>query len=843
MLPSRFAFGLLLACSTVAAAATDTPGVESGDWRTRLEWQGRWSTVERTSTAGGGSRYRFAAGGDGAPARERLVSEAGDQPRLRTGSDLFDGLFALALAEAASDSVDSITDGAFADGRPIPCACFETGEKWRYVWTRDISYSVDLALAYLDPPRATRSLFFKVSPARAGVAAPAELVAEDTGSGGSWPVSTDRVAWIHAATDVLRTLPQPEAARTEPRVRSVALAVLDQDREYAFDGRVGLYRGETSFLDWREQSYPAWTRDDARFVAESYSLSTNVLHYVALRDAAQLERRAGGPRAAELDGAAARLRTAINARFWRADRRLYASVLGPDLAPLPSADLLGLALAVVHGVADAAQARAILARYPVAPGGPPVIWPEQPGIPIYHNRAVWPFVTAYALQAARAARDVQRMSEYGESLVRGAALALSNMENFEFLSQRVAVDDGPLSGPVVNSPRQLWSVAGYVDAVVDTVFGVRVDGRGIAIAPAIPGALAARLFRPGETLALERLRVGNLTLNLTLQLPPQWSARDLLEAGPATLDGVAVPGPIVLPPGPEREVAVHVLLEARPGSARAREPAAPDHLEVAAGRGIALFAPRTPVVTSASRSGARVRLTVAGLDPGGRWQVYRDGVPRPTPAAGDVYIERLADPRRTHCYSVSQRSSDHESLPSPAVCLEGAASRRLLAAAGKADGGSLTTATVAATPDGAGGFVFRDWGAPADRLDAAFRAPADGLLRLVLHYENPSGPVNTGITAAVKRVEAVCGTGPAQPGTIVMPQLPHGTQGTSTGFVFTARRGDHCRIAIGDGFNMSYLAHFALYTGGRGGREGPWNRADVHAAQIDAIDLPLLARR
>ena len=52
----------------------------------------------------------------------------------------------------------------------------------------------------------------------------------------------------------------------------------------------------------------------------------------------------------------------------------------------------------------AAQA---LARYPHAPFGAPVIAPQQPGVPVYHNRAIWPFVTAYALKAAKKDVDIK----------------------------------------------------------------------------------------------------------------------------------------------------------------------------------------------------------------------------------------------------------------------------------------------------------------------------------------------------------------------------------------------------------------------------------------------------
>ena len=95
-----------------------------------------------------------------------------------------------------------------------------------------------------------------------------------------------------------------------------------------------------------------------------------------------------------------------------------------------------------------------------------MIWPQQPDTPIYHNRAMWPFVSAYALRAARTTKNAERIAFEMRSLMRGAAKAGSNMENYELTTQAVHFEDGKLSGPVVNSPRQLWSVAGYLDMVI-----------------------------------------------------------------------------------------------------------------------------------------------------------------------------------------------------------------------------------------------------------------------------------------------------------------------------------------------------------------------------------------
>ena len=81
----------------------------------------------------------------------------------RTGNLLFDGLYALAIHEAKLNSVSQIKDGAYNHGNPILLNAFQTGELWTYVWTRDLAYSVDLALAQFDPQRSVESLLFKTS--------------------------------------------------------------------------------------------------------------------------------------------------------------------------------------------------------------------------------------------------------------------------------------------------------------------------------------------------------------------------------------------------------------------------------------------------------------------------------------------------------------------------------------------------------------------------------------------------------------------------------------------------------------------------------------------------------
>ena len=715
---------LLALALTVAAPLHAAP---ADAWHTQLDWQGRQAALRRD---GAGFVLRGPEGTRSIPAPAW---------RADTASTLFDGLFAMAQDDLRRDAVARITDGAWNHGKPIPCECFIAGKQWPFVWTRDLSYSTDLALWRFDAPRARRSLAFKLSGVRVADAPRGLYVLQDTGSGGSWPISTDRVVWFLGARHLLDDA--AFAARTWRALRDT----LAQDRAYAFDARVGLYRGETSFMDWREQTYPGWTAHNVRFIAESYALSTNVLHFDALRLAARLARQHGDAvGAARYTRQAAALATAINRWFWNPQRGLYRSYLGPGDPPLPvdAYDLLGTTLAIVSGVAKGARASAALADYPTWPAGSPVIWPERASQPVYHNRALWPFVSAYALRAARVVRQPARIAHELRSLMRAAALAGSNMENFA-LPQLSSHLPGKLGGPVVDSRRQLWSVAGYLNAVVEGVFGLQSDGR---IVPEIPVSLVPTLFGTGDTITLHTPRQ-----TVILQRPATLAGNLLVEQRRAVrgattmlwLQAITVADPPLRAPTPE-------------------------------------FAPATPAPPVLQRDGAEWR--IASAMPATLWV---DGRAQ-AGAAARQWTLRASSARR--CLALTVREGGVDSLPSDPVCVGDSAH--------------------------VGGAWPRAWIAPAT---------GDYVLRLA--FENPHGPINTGITAAVKRITVRCGAAPPRTLPVVMPQ-GRGWQRSTTAH-FHAAAGARCSFALRQGFNMSFLAQAALYTGGEGGSTGPLNQARV----------------
>lgn len=787
-----------------------------------------------------------AARRDDLPTSPRVVTEVEGAPTLRSGHDLFDALYALALVEARENAVDAIRDGAFANNQAVPCGeggCFETGRRWTYVWTRDTAYATDLGLAPIDPTRVVNSLSFKLSERRDG----GDLqIVQDTGSGGSYPVSSDRVAWALGARAALRELEGEAYEAFRDRTLEALTHTIEHDRDVVFEAETGLYRGEQSFLDWREQSYPGWTQLDVIDVATSRALGTNVAHLVAIELAAALAAEVGdAARRDRYAGWGEALRAAIVDRLWLDDVGLFAATLPNTLDPAPGRryDLLGLAGAVIEGVATPEQARRVLASYPHYGPGAPVLWPQSQRVPIYHNRGEWPFVTAYWLAAARVARNDAVTDRMVGALMRGAALNLSNMENFEAWTGAPWLEDGTASGPVVNSQRQLWSVAGYLGMVQRVLFGLEPRRDGLAVAPWITAGLHRELFGEADRIVLNDypFRGRRVTVVVHLPSPPAPG-----EGGGYRVAGLAVDGealdasvggvvPLARLNGHSR---VDVSLERDPEAVAATltERDASDWRQI--------FAPRTPQILGLAADAGRVRLTLGlgGEEATGlALHVYRDGelVAANLPPTGLAWTDPDSDAAgpRTPCYAVeaSFMVSGNRSHRSRVSCWWGAAGERVSvvpATAFEAEGGVLV--------DEHGAPHHQAWGDAGHTLTARGYEPVQSGPHLVqVRYGNGAGPINTGIACGVKRVtvydegdDAVVATG-----ILVMPQLGDGSWGRWALSSFVPVALDAARTyrfvlsADARTANMSARTHFATYRG-TGGEGGPFERVNIAELRV-----------
>jgi len=381
-----------------------------------------------------------------------LKNDISTYPQLQSDIPLIDALYHLSLEETVMNKE--------ADGT------FRTGEAWPGVWTRDISYSILLAYAYLDPEMAKTSLMRKVRNNR---------IIQDTGTGGAWPVSSDRTTWAVAAWEIYKVTGDQEWLNT---IYPIVLNSVEDDLQTLKDEKNDLIKGESSFLDWRKQTYPVWMNGVDIF--ESRCLGTNAVHYQTYQILAEMSERMGQDGTA-YEQEAQKVKQAINELLWVEEAGYYGQYLygRQHLMLSPRSEALGEAHAILFGIADEARAQTIIKNTPIVDYGIPCIYPQIPGIPPYHNNGIWPFVQAYWNWACVKTKNVDGLEHGLAGLYRSAALFLTNKEN-------MVADNGDFRDTEVNSNRQLWSVAGNLAMVYRVFLGMDFQVEGLRFDPMVP---------------------------------------------------------------------------------------------------------------------------------------------------------------------------------------------------------------------------------------------------------------------------------------------------------------------------------------------------------------------
>lgn len=363
------------------------------------------------------------------------------------------------------------------------------GANWPTVWTRDIAYAAALGAALLEPEACRASLESRI---RDGV------VMQDTGTGGGWPVSTDRVIWAMGAWSLDTRLGDRKWLAW---AADVLIRTMEQDERF-MNARSPLHKGETSFLDWRDQSYPDWMTPAN--IGETYAFGTNVVHCISRIILAKMLRTLGRKDEAQRYALeAANLREAINKTFWSRANQAYGIFSTVDGFLDEHTDALATALAVMSGLAGDHAGQA-LAHLPRSPWGTPVFSPYKANKEAsYHNRAVWPFVEAYVLLAHAEMSNSEGCAFSLASLLRAAMAFGTNKENLH-------AQTGEAADTLLNSDRQLWSVTGMLGAFYYGLFGLRREGDSITFAPCVP-----RNFRGSHWLT--NLKIRDMVLDIHLK--------------------------------------------------------------------------------------------------------------------------------------------------------------------------------------------------------------------------------------------------------------------------------------------------------------------------------------
>lgn len=707
--------------------------------------------------------------------KSRAIEPLKDDLRVDSDSNMFNALFSMAIDEVKENSVSRIYDSAFGSMR---CDCFETGKKWNYVWTRDTAYSVNLSLAYVDPIRSMNSMLFKISNFRNQNNKTSQIV-QDTGSGGSWPVSTDRVTWALGAIELIKYLPKREKEQFAKKAYIALKNTVDTDRKVVFDKRSGLYNGEQSFLDWREQTYPKWVLKNLTHIAMSKTLSTNIAHYIALKSLNELGKVVGKSNY-KYEKFAEDLKDKINEKLWDRQKNLYSLMLTThlDQTKVGKYDLLGNSLAILHGIAKSSNQNNLLENYSMSKLSAPVIFPQDKNAPIYHNRATWPFVSSYALLAAKRQKQALIYNHLFNSLIYGSALNLSNMENFEFLSLKNYVHDYEKSGPVLNSQRQLWSVAGFISSYVDGIFGKEVRDNSIRFNPFITHGIKTNLLSSSSSIELKNFNFKSKFIDVKINLPKKFkfNKNAYFLKTKTLLNGKLLQRDFISYKDLKTNNIIEIFMD--------KSELSSSRISISNSN---IYSPQTPEIISFFKKNNKIKIQLKEF---GTYNVYKNNKVFIKNMKADFFEDFVNE--TTACYSVELVKYGNHSYHSEPKC-----------------------------------FWQNDY-VQLLPLKGSFNVKKSADYLLQVEYEN-NGDLSTGITASVKKVKIYEASHLIKEAYLI---LPH-SQGTrDSNFIsLNLKKDTSYKVHLSDFFNMSYFDHFQTYIY-RGGRSGEDNHAKLLSLKL-----------
>ncbi len=464
---------MMLAATAIGAGAQEIVSTSAYCWRGDSIVQGEYSAYAPSATkiiSNYGAQPHFFM-----PIEKEwtLKNDISSYPQLKTSNTLLNAVYNMGLDEM----INAVE----------PDTTLRTGKEWAGVWTRDVSYSIILSMAYMQPTASKVSLMKKVNSRG--------CIIQDTGSGGAWPVSTDRMIWAVAAYELYKVTGErswleycyPIIKRSMEDDLLVVYTDYDVSNVAQRGGALlpspGVARGETSFIDWREQSYPKWMQ--CADIYRSEAMGTNMVHAIALQVlesmATDLGHKDDAKRYAELRQ---QLISNIDQKFWMADKGYYGMyTYGRDFMILnPRAETLGESLSILYDIASADKQLSIIENNPTTPFGAAIFYPQISDMPSYHNNALWPWVGAmWALANAKMESENGTMQAIG-AIVRPAALFCTNKENFN-------LDNGDIATEL-NSSNMLWCLAGNLALTYRILFGIHFEEKGLEFKPFVPKALA-----------------------------------------------------------------------------------------------------------------------------------------------------------------------------------------------------------------------------------------------------------------------------------------------------------------------------------------------------------------
>jgi len=380
--------------------------------------------------------------------------------RLKNASPIMEQLWRIALSDVESNIVETEDGKYFGAGKNFGVVVF----------TRDISYSGVLGLNKLYPEimkqslRATRDVRLRL-----GFIVQKEYVLdnidvpwqpEEISEVGfvqkyhtnSYCRRTDDVVWLWCAFDLFSKHGTEEDWEW---VYKMGNKFFKEFYDPFFDPNDNLFYGQASFIDihnavHKATGYPQdWDLKDCILIK---SLSTNCLYVRGLEVMAAISEKFGYEKEAEKwEVRASYLRKAIRDNLLNSDGTFsYFKDKNGNLQPRREA--LGSALAVLMGIVEGDEARAVLRNYPVTEAGVPLFHPFFPEDNYYHNNTSWPFVDTFFIKALEKSDGKDRTELNARLLARTCIDDGTFHEVVDFRDKKVK-----------GSGSQLWTAASFID--------------------------------------------------------------------------------------------------------------------------------------------------------------------------------------------------------------------------------------------------------------------------------------------------------------------------------------------------------------------------------------------
>lgn len=365
------------------------------------------------------------------------------------------------------------------------------GAAYEKPWTRDTAINCWNAASLLTPEVARNTLWSVCERTPQG-----HLVVQRDSQ---W---WDKVIWVRGAWEHYSATGDREFLALAREAARETLAEMEASR---LNRDYGLFMGPAVMADGIS-GYPAppASADGHSMTATDYPqthalmcLSTNCVYADAYQCLAAMTQEMSEDFTPWRDKATS-LAAAINRHLWRPDATTYGYFihgLGPLAGRLDThQEALGLAFAVLAGVADATQTSQLLRVAHVQPKGVVNVWPHfdgfHDGYPGRHNVMCWPIIAGFWADAA--ARGGRPDLFYYELTNLAASATANGGEFFELYDSLTGAINGGFQprGPhatLFNScHHQTWSATAFLRMVFRVLLGMRFAPDGVRFTPCIP---------------------------------------------------------------------------------------------------------------------------------------------------------------------------------------------------------------------------------------------------------------------------------------------------------------------------------------------------------------------